>query len=232
MMNDGNHLENEALPPELSALAADLDRLAAHDASSADASLADRIFLKTRSAVLHEGMTPAVRKVSDGMAEVAAHERRAIDAGFEQRVFDATVHHLHQSEPPAVLATIGTRRWVGRFAVAAGLAIAAVGAWMAFNWPVSPATTGNGDIAINTDNPSTLVQPNTPQPATITRETHSIEPKAASSELELVLASTEAEDSFVALFAIGDDLRSDIKAVATEAERVEKALGGEQSTGV
>jgi hypothetical protein len=225
MTNHGNHHENDALPPELAALASDLDRLAAHDAGSADASLADRIFMKTRSAVLHEGMTPAVRKVNDDMAAMGAHERRSAVAGLEQRVFDATVHHLREPEAPAVIATIGMHRWFSRVAIAAGLAIAAAGVWMVMNNQAGPTTGGNQPIATDTTsgtNPAPVVAVDSDPKDPI---------KSNTTELEAVLASSEAEDSFVALFAIGDDLRSDIKAVATEAERVEKALGGELSTG-
>lgn len=231
MTNHDNHHETDSLPPELASLANDLNRLAAEDAASADGSLADRIFMKTRSAVLHEGMTPAVRKVNDDMAAVGAHERRSADAGLEGRVFDATVHHLRGSESSPVLAKIGTRRWVGRFAVAAGLAIAASGAWLVLSTPTTPGTNSENVAVQNPGgiNNPTNVTTNLTTPSPVAVGTEPV--RASSSELELVLASSEAEDSFVALFAIGDDLRSDIKAVATEAERVERALVGEQSTG-
>jgi hypothetical protein len=116
-------------------------------------------------------------------------------------------------------------RWLSRVAVAAGLAIAAAGVWMVMNNQTGPTTGGNQPIATDTTsgtNPAPVVAIDSDPKDPI---------KSNTTELEAVLASSEAEDSFVALFAIGDDLRSDIKAVATEAERVEKALGGELSTG-
>ncbi len=210
--------EDQSLTPELLALANDLDRLAAHEGASADASLADRIFLKTRSAVLHEGMTPEVRRVHDGMAAVGVHERSAAPRGLEQRVFDATVDQIAR---PVVLATIGTRRWAslwaGRLAIAAGLAIAAVGGWTVLSQS-TPTTTGTPNGL--TTNTSPANSDAVPKVAIV-----------PATELEEILESTEAEDSFVALFAFGDDLGSDISAAASEAARVEKALIGEQASG-
>jgi len=213
MKNNELNYEDQSLPPELLALANDLDRLAAHEGASAEGSLADRIFVKTRSAVLHEGMTPEVRRVHDDMAAVGVHERFAAPHGLEQRVFDATVDQLSR---PAVLATIGTGRWVGRLAIAAGLAIAAVGGWIALS-----------QTGTNNDKPNGLTKDTTPaNPGT--------DPKVAivrTTELDEILESSESEDSFVALFAFGDDLGSEIRAAASEAERVEKALSGEQVSG-
>ena len=233
--NDLNPLNpdslSENLPPELTALAADLDRLAAHEAQSADSSLADRIFVKTRSAVLHEGMTPEVRRVHDDMAAVGVHERAAAPQGLEQRVFDATVDQLSR---PAVIGSIGTRqrlgRWAGRLALAAGLAIAAVGGWAVLSKDTPAGNPNPEPIATGStskDSPADRVAVVAPA----TTEPDLVLDKALNKALDEVLASTEAEDSFVALFAFGDDLGKDIRAAASEAERVEKTLSGEQTSG-
>lgn len=208
-----NDPSDGALPPELAALAADLDRLAAAEARSAGPTLEDRLHIRTRAAAAHEGMTPEVRRVDQRLAAVAADDVASAPANLEDRVFNATVDALRGA--PAVAGVIGRpAAWTRRVAVAAGLLLAAAAGYVALT-RTGPATTDpTKAIAANTTPDSANADP-TPV-------------KVAADDLDRYVNTSDAEASFAALFAMNvDPLESDIRTATQEAARLDKALSAE-----
>jgi hypothetical protein len=195
------------LPSELVAVASMLDRLAAKEAGRAGGSLADRIFVKTRSSVVHEGMTPEVRKVNDALRRSGTIEAALIPADLETRIFRATVDAIATPEPVAGRIGGGTR-WLGRLALAAGVLLAVGGGV----WMLSKGTTptGGGDA-----NPTPIA----------------VEDTTPKDEIETILATSEAEESFAALFTLQEpgevdpsEFGREVASLMKEAARVEEGL--------
>lgn len=222
--------DHDPLPPELQALAADLDRLAAYEAGSAGPSLEDRLFVRTRSAAQHEGMTPEVRRMNDGLQLIAAEDLASAPAGLEERIFANTVGLITGER--SVIGSIDsqsvsvqvrrswTSRWVGRAALAAGLAIAAVGGFLIANHPGATPQVAPTPIAQLPGGSNAALTPSPDATTTVAL--------AMSEDLASVLANTEAEEKFIALFAIGEDsLAADIKSAAAHAEQLSDALSPE-----
>jgi hypothetical protein len=197
------------LSPELRNVASMLNRLAARDAGRAGGSLADRIFVKTRSSVVHEGMTPEVRKVNDALRRSGTYEVGSIPADLETRVFVATVGAISTHEP-AVAGRIGPSRWIGRLALAAGLLLAAGGVVWLLSQPVAPTSIDGTETFVTNANNAAGGMPD---------------------EIEAILATSEAEESFAALFTLSEPGEDDASAFGTEvaslmkeAARVEAGL--------
>jgi hypothetical protein len=182
------------LSPELRDVAAMLDRLAARDAGRAGGSLADRIFVKTRSSVVHEGMTPEVRKVNDALRRSGAHEAASIPVDLETRVFHSTVGAISDHDR-AVAGQIGPSRWIGRMALAAGLLLASGGVVWMLSQPVAPTNTDGAGTAVANASNATGGTPD---------------------EIETILATSEAEESFAALFTLSEPGEDDASAFGTE----------------
>lgn len=198
-----------ALPPELAALAADLDRLADAEARSAGPALEDRLHIRTRAAAVHEGMTPEVRRVDQRLAAVAADDLACAPADLEDRVFDASVDALRGA--PAVVGVIG--RSTRRLAIAAGLLLAAAAGYVALTRSGTPTADPTKAIAANT-----TPTPEAADPAV----------KTAADDLDRYVNTTDAEASFAALFAMNvDPLESDIRTATQEAARLDRALSAE-----
>lgn len=207
-----NDPSDGALPPELAALAADLDRLAAAEARSAGPALEDRLHIRTRAAAAHEGMTPEVRRVDQRLAAVAAEDLASAPADLEARVFDASVDALRGA--PAVAGVIGRpAAWTRRLALAAGLLLAAAAGYVALTRSGTQTADPTKAIAANT-----TPTPEAADPAV----------KTAADDLDRYVNTSDAEASFAALFAMNvDPLESDIKTATQEAARLDKALSAE-----
>jgi hypothetical protein len=210
-------LHDDALPPELAALSAELDRLAAAEAASAGTTLEDRVLVRTRAAAAHEGMTPEVRRLDTRLAMAAARE--VAPAGLEQRVFDATVPTIRggADEPAAVVGVITRARWSARLALAAGIALAAGAVYLAM---LTPGKSGSGSDTVAKGSDRTAPEA-------------SKDALALGSELEQILTTTEAEASFAALFAMNvDTLGTEISSASAEADRLGRSFSDEpESTG-